>query len=98
MRVAIVLSQYHGFITERLEAGARAVLRESGVAEAHIETFPVPGAYESAVGKVMKTLYEERMKLTGQNGLSDYDVGFTNFLYTYAKNPLAKQPREHARI
>lgn len=59
---------------------------------------PVPGAYESAVGRVMKTLYEERMKLTGQNGLSDYDVGFTNFLYTYAKNPLAKQPREHARI
>ena len=48
MRIAIVLSQYHGFITERLEAGARAVLRESGVADADIETFPVPGAYELA--------------------------------------------------
>jgi 6,7-dimethyl-8-ribityllumazine synthase len=48
MRIAIVLSQYHGFITERLEAGARAVLRESGVADEDIETFPVPGAYELA--------------------------------------------------
>ena len=48
MRIAIVLSQYHGFITERLEAGARAVLRESGVADEDIQTFPVPGAYELA--------------------------------------------------
>lgn len=48
MRIAIVLSQYHGFITERLEAGARAVLREAGISEDSIETFPVPGAYELA--------------------------------------------------
>ena len=48
MRVAIVLSQYHGFITERLEVGARAVLRESGIADDAVETFSVPGAYELA--------------------------------------------------
>jgi 6,7-dimethyl-8-ribityllumazine synthase len=48
MRIAIVLSQYNGFITERLEAGARAMLREAGVAEEDVETFPVPGAYELA--------------------------------------------------
>src|SRR5688572_24580780 len=48
MRIAIVLSQYHGFITERLEAGARAALRESGLADDAIDTFPVPGAYELA--------------------------------------------------
>jgi 6,7-dimethyl-8-ribityllumazine synthase len=48
MRIAIVLSQYHGFITERLEAGARALLRESGVADDAVETFAVPGAYELA--------------------------------------------------
>jgi hypothetical protein len=59
---------------------------------------PVPGAYETAVGRVVRRLYDERMKLTGQNGLSDYDVGFTNFLHTFAKSPSAKQPREHARI
>ncbi len=31
----------------------------------------------------MRQLYDSRMKMTGQNGLSDYDRGFTNFLYTY---------------
>ena len=31
----------------------------------------------------MKQLYDSRMKMTGQNGLSDYDRGFTNFLFTY---------------
>jgi hypothetical protein len=31
---------------------------------------------------VMKALYNERMRLTGQNGIEDYDLGFTNFLYT----------------
>jgi 6,7-dimethyl-8-ribityllumazine synthase len=48
MRIAIVLSQYHGFITERLEAGARSLLRESGVADDAVATFQVPGAYELA--------------------------------------------------
>ena len=38
-----------------------------------------PGAFSTA----MRELYDSRMKLTGQNGLSDYDRGFTNFLYTY---------------
>jgi 6,7-dimethyl-8-ribityllumazine synthase len=46
MRIAIVVSQYHAFVTDRLEAGARAALRESGVADEHIETFRVPGAFE----------------------------------------------------
>ncbi|MGI9625486.1 MAG: DUF3810 family protein [Longimicrobiales bacterium] len=34
-------------------------------------------------GKTMKDVYDSRMKLTGQNGLSDYDKGFTDFLFTY---------------
>jgi len=38
-----------------------------------------PNAFTTA----MRELYDSRMKLTGQNGLSDYDRGFTNFLYTY---------------
>jgi 6,7-dimethyl-8-ribityllumazine synthase len=46
MRVAIVVSQYHEFITARLEAGARAALGEAGIAAGEIETFKVPGAYE----------------------------------------------------
>jgi hypothetical protein len=52
---------------------------------------PAPGAYESAVAVVMKRLYDERLKLTGQNGLSDYDEGFTNFLWTFARSARARQ-------
>ncbi len=36
---------------------------------------------ERALTVVMRRLYDERMRLTGQNGLSDYDEGFTRFLY-----------------
>jgi hypothetical protein len=46
---------------------------------------PDPSAYESTVSVVMRTLYDQRLKVTGQNGISDYDVGFTNFLWTFAR-------------
>ncbi len=53
------------------------------------------GAAQSAasrqVEEVMRRLYDERMRLTGQNGLSDYDVGFTNFLYTFERSTTARQ-------
>ena len=42
----------------------------------------VPLLYERVIGSAMKEMYDARMQLTGQNGLSDYDEGFTNFLYT----------------
>jgi 6,7-dimethyl-8-ribityllumazine synthase len=48
MRMALVVSRYHAFVTDRLEAGARATLREDGLADENIETFSVPGAYEIA--------------------------------------------------
>jgi 6,7-dimethyl-8-ribityllumazine synthase len=46
-RVALLVSSYHAFVTDRLEAGARAALSE---AEPGIEiaTFAVPGSYELA--------------------------------------------------
>lgn len=40
---------------------------------------------------MMKTVYDQRMKLTGQNGVSDYDEGFTNFLYTFRQATDARQ-------
>jgi hypothetical protein len=43
---------------------------------------PIPSALERSITEFIKPLYDERMKVTGQNGLSDYDEGFTNFLYT----------------
>ena len=59
---------------------------------------PDPGAYESAVSVVMRKMYDERLKLTGQNGLSDYDVGFTNFLWTFSRSPSARQERWQAEF
>jgi 6,7-dimethyl-8-ribityllumazine synthase len=46
MRIALVVSGYHAFVTDRLEAGARARLREAGLAESDVVTFAVPGAFE----------------------------------------------------
>lgn len=44
-----------------------------------------PDAREGWFTAAMRDLYDSRMKMTGQNGLSDYDLGFTNFLFTYEK-------------
>jgi 6,7-dimethyl-8-ribityllumazine synthase len=46
MRIALIVSQYHTFVTSRLEQGARAVLRDAGLADEDVETFAVPGAFE----------------------------------------------------
>ena len=46
MRIALVVSQYNAFVTDRLEAGARDTLVEAGVASSSVETFTVPGAFE----------------------------------------------------
>jgi 6,7-dimethyl-8-ribityllumazine synthase len=47
-RVALVVSEYHSLVTQGLEAGARAALREAGWADDGIDRWPVPGAYELA--------------------------------------------------
>ena len=39
----------------------------------------------------MRRLYDTRMRLTGQNGISDYDLGLTNFLYTFETSNTARQ-------
>lgn len=59
---------------------------------------PPPGTYEGAVSTVMKRVYDERMRLTGQNGLSDYDVGFTNFLWTFSRSADARQDPSQAEV
>jgi 6,7-dimethyl-8-ribityllumazine synthase len=46
MRIALLISQYHAFITDGLERGARQALAEAGVTEAQIERWLVPGAFE----------------------------------------------------
>lgn len=84
----------HDTFVERLEdAGLRPELHE-----AFERLRPPPSVYESGVGGVMRTLYDQRMKLTGQNGISDYDEGFTNLLWTFAESAKARQPKELAAI
>ncbi len=53
---------------------------------------------QAGLAKAMRTLYDERMKITGQNGLSDYWTGFTDLLYTFAESPVARQDRGLAAV
>jgi hypothetical protein len=59
---------------------------------------PLPGVRETPLAGLLKGLYDARMKRSGQNGLSDYDVGFTNFLYTFRSSQGTELPPEHAEI
>src|SRR5690606_18573085 len=57
------------------EAGLRPEIREP-----FLRLRAASSALTEQVASAMRVLYEERMRLTGQNGLSDYDRGFTNLL------------------
>lgn len=46
LRVALVVSKYHGFVTDRLQSGALAALAEAGVAPDAVTVVRVPGAFE----------------------------------------------------
>lgn len=48
MRIALIVSEYHAFVTEGLESGARTALAEGGCADDAIDRFLVPGAFELA--------------------------------------------------
>ena len=67
-------------------SGLRAELRSQLVA---LVDGPAAGPVAKQLELAMRRLYDERMRLTGQNGISDYDEGFTNFLYTYERRTAA---------
>lgn len=46
MRIAIVVSRFNDFVTDRLLDGARQVLREAGMADGDVVVVRVPGAFE----------------------------------------------------
>lgn len=48
MRIALIISTYHAFVTDGLEQGAREGLAAGDVSAEAIERFAVPGAYELA--------------------------------------------------
>lgn len=46
MRVAIVVSRFNDFVTDRLLEGAQAALRDAGLADGNVDVLRVPGAFE----------------------------------------------------
>lgn len=46
MRIAIVVSRFNDFVTERLLEGAQAGLRDAGLSDSDIDVLRVPGAFE----------------------------------------------------
>lgn len=46
MRIAIVVSRFNDFVTDRLLAGAQEVLHEAGIPDAEVDVLRVPGAFE----------------------------------------------------
>lgn len=78
-------------LAERDAAAYNDLLADSGLREELREAFelrhPVSDAGPGFLGPMMKSAYDARMRLTGQNGLSDYDEGFTNFLLALDREP-----------
>jgi 6,7-dimethyl-8-ribityllumazine synthase len=48
-RFALVVSSYHDFVTDRLQAGALAALAAAGIPDSGITVVKVPGAFEIPV-------------------------------------------------
>jgi hypothetical protein len=67
-------------------AGLRSELRETLLA-----LRPPTNPVSRRVDVTIRRIYDTRMRLTGQNGLSDYDLGFTNFLHTFETSSTARQ-------
>lgn len=55
------------------------------------ELRPPSSAVARKVEAGMRQVYDTRMRMTGQAGVSDYEVGFTNFLYTFETSTSARQ-------
>ena len=56
-----------------------------------LELRPPSGPVARRIEASMRRIYDTRMRLTRQNGVSDYDLGFTNFLYTFETSATARQ-------
>jgi 6,7-dimethyl-8-ribityllumazine synthase len=46
MRIAIVVSRFNDFVTDRLLEGAQGLLREQGLSDSDVTIVRVPGAFE----------------------------------------------------
>ncbi len=73
------------------EQRVRALSLRAELEPEFLELRADPGELGRPISDAMRTVYDMRMKLTGQNGISDYDVGFTNFLYTFETSTTSRQ-------
>ena len=82
-----VLSGDDGAVFSRLVACAelRPELRKP-----LLKLRPLSGRVVRRLEAAMRRLYDTRMRLTGQNGIADYDLGFTNFLYSFETSATAR--------
>jgi hypothetical protein len=65
--------------------------RRPEVRRALLEQGPPAHPVARRIDAGMRQLYDARMRATGQAGISDYDLGFTNFLYTFETSAVARQ-------
>jgi hypothetical protein len=65
--------------------------RRPALRRALLEQGPPAHPVTRRVDAGMRQLYDARMRATGQAGISDYDLGFTNFLYTFETSTVARQ-------
>lgn len=59
---------------------------------------PEPGAVEATAGKALRAFYDLRMKLTGQNGIQDYDENFTAALWAMEHGAGRREVPEAGRV
>ena len=84
------LDRHLWVLADRDAAAYNELIADSGLREELRAAFelrhPAPDGPPGVFGPLMKSAYDARMRLTGQNGLSDYDEGFTNFLLAVERN------------
>jgi hypothetical protein len=75
----------------RFQGLVERAARRPELRRALLEQGPPAHPVARRVDAGMRQLYDARMRATGQAGISDYDLGFTNFLYTFETSTTARQ-------
>ena len=98
LRQAARLERLYRHLCVRAGKESGAFERLAATAALRPELRTVLGALRppaTAVGRTVEAgirqVYDTRMRMTGQVGISDYELGFTNFLYTFETSTTARQ-------
>lgn len=91
-----------GVLADGDEDAYRGLVERSGLRDelrqALAEMPAATGGTGGVVGRIMRDLYDQRLRMSGQNGISDYGLGFTNFLWTFSRSATARQDRALAQV